>query len=223
MIKKHIQILCLLAGIFAFQAIQAQSLFEQMQELRQSDHFEETRQELVETILSSEVSELSVNLILSAGYLQLAETMDALWEIGNDRAAQRNIRVAAFKALARMGDEDALWFLISQVERIGMNDDVVAILLPDLIFTQQRPAFDLIIDALFDDTPRCRSSNPNNEVSILCGFRIMEMLAPLIKDFPLEVHASGDIKTDNYEEALQILRRWFERHRTDYVILVDTF
>ena len=214
---------CLLVGILISQAIHAQSLFQQVVEIKQSDRFEETKQEIIETLLSSETWELTEELILACGYLQLKETMDVLRNVSNDRTAPRNLRVAAYKALARMGDENALHFLISQVERIGMNDDVVAILLPDLIYTQQRAAFDLIIAALYDDTPRCISSNPNNEVPIPCGYRIMEMLAPLIKNFPLDVEASGDIKARDYREALQILRRWFQNHKADYVILTDKF
>jgi hypothetical protein len=223
MIKNHIKVLCLLTGILISQTIHAQSLFQQVQQIKQSDRFEQTKQEIIETILSSGISELSEDLILTCGYFQLKETMDVLRNISIDRTAPRHIRIAAYKALARMGDENALYFLISQVERSGMNDDVVAILLPDLIYTQQRPAFDLIIAALFDDTLRCTSSNPDHEVPISCAFRIMEMLAPLIKDFPLEVEASGDIRTRDYREALQILRRWFNTHRTDYVILTESF
>jgi len=221
--KTYTQILCFLAGIFLFQEGYTQRLHREMMQLKQSDRFEEARQEIVETLLSSDISNLRVNLILSAGYLQLTETKRALRRIGNDRNASTNIRVAAHKALARMGDRRALNFLISNVEQAGMNDNVVAVLFPDLIYTQQRRAFDVIIDALFDDVPRCRSSNPNLNVAILCGFRIMEMLAPLIKDFPLEVHASGDIKTDCYREALEITRQWFREHRTSYVILTDRF
>jgi len=221
--KNYAHILCFLAGLFLFQESYAQRLHREMMQLKQSDRFEEARQEIIETLSQTDVSELRVNLILSAGYLQLTDTRRTLRNISNNRNASTNIRVAAHKALARMGDRRALNFLISNAERVGMNDNVVAVLFPDLIYTQQRAAFDFIIAALYDDTPRCRSSNPNNPVLILCGFRIMEMLAPLIKDFPLEVHASGDIKTDCYREALEIVREWFRKHKTDYVILTDRF
>jgi hypothetical protein len=221
--KTYIKALCFLIGALISQAFQAQDLFERLQEIKQSGQFETTKQEIIETLQSSEVADLSEDLILTCGYWQLKETMDALQNIANDRTAPRNFRWAAYMALARMGDERALMFLISQVQRNGMNDDVVAELVPNLIYTQQRPAFDLLIEALYDDTPRCTSSNPDNEVAILCGYRIMEMLAPVIKDFPLEVEASGDIKTRNYRDALQTLRRWFEQRKTDYVILTENF
>jgi len=223
MIKKHIQILCLLVGILTTQVVYAQDLFERMQQLKQSEQFEATKLNMIETLQTSEARDLNENLILSIGYLQLKETIETLQNLANERATPRNIRWASYMALARMGDERALMFMISQVQRNGMNDDVVAELLPNLIYTQQRPAFDLIIEALYDDTPRCTSSNPDNDVEILCGYRIMEMLAPVIKDFPLEVEASGDIKTNDYKEALQTLRRWFNLHRTNYVILTETF
>ena len=220
---KHIQTICLLTAIAFSQAIQAQDLFERMQQLKQSQNFAEVKQELIQSLQSAEPNEITEDQVLTAGYLQLRETMSTLQNIGNERTTPRTIRWAAYKALARMGDETALAFLISQVERNGMNDDVVAILVPDLIYTQQRQAFDVLIEALYDDTPLCLSSNPDNEVAILCGYRIMEMLAPVIKDFPLELEASGDIKTDSYERSLQELRRWFEQRRTTYEILTEEF
>ncbi|MDR2906495.1 MAG: hypothetical protein LBU91_00700 [Bacteroidales bacterium] len=222
-LKKHIQTLCFLVGILTAQTTFAQDLFEQLQELKKSESFEQTKQSLIREVVTSDADVINENQILACGYLQLKETMDTLRSFSGNRTAPRNIRIASYKSLARMGDENALVFLISQVERNGMNDDVVAVLLPDLIYTQQRPAFDLIIAGLYDDTPRCTSSNPDNEAEILCGYRIMEMLAPVIKDFPLELEASGDIKTKSYEKALQTLRKWFEKHKTDYVILTEDF
>ncbi len=222
-IKKHLKALCLLATTLLTQTIFAQDLFERTKDLKQSPQFEQTKQSLIQEILTSDVDVLNEDQILACGYLQLKETMDTLRSFTNNRTAPRDIRIASYKALARMGDENALAFLLSQIERTGMNDDAVAILLPDLVYTQQRQAFDVIIAGLYDDTPRCTSSNPDNEVPILCGYRIMEMLAPLIKDFPLDAEASGDIKTKSYEKALKTLRKWFEKHKTDYVILTEEF
>jgi len=67
------------------------------------------------------------------------------------------------------------------------------------------------------------STDQNNPVKIQCGYRIMEQLAPIIKDFPYGIKTSGDIDTANYREALTNTRKWFSEKKGDYEIIDESF
>ena len=130
---------------------------------------------------------------------------------------------ATHLALARMGVQEEIDFCIDMVKKQPVNDDIIYELIPDLIYTRQKQAFDYIISILQSDAKNCFSANPENPQKILCGYRVMEFLAPVIKDFPLEVDSTGDLVVDDYEKALKITRKWFNEHVNDYVITEDTY
>ena len=52
----------------------------------------------------------------------------------------------------------------------------------------------------------------------MCAYRVMEYLAPIIKDFPLEVDRDNELNIDDYEKGLLVCRSWFKQHINDYEI-----
>ena len=51
----------------------------------------------------------------------------------------------------------------------------------------------------------------------------MELLAPVIEDFPYDYNpATGSLKTTDYDQALEIVKQWFKAN-PDYMIIRDTF
>lgn len=161
-------------------------------------------------------------LIKVAGYLNLS-----------DQQAQLESLAASLK---KVGDKWACWLALSRmdnniytsrvcetVRRQGVNDDVVYELVPDLVYTRQKEAFDVALAILFDDKKKCISSTPDSPRPIQCGYRVMEYLAPIIQDFPYAVKTSGDLDTQNYEEALTEIRKWFLEQGDSYEILDNTF
>jgi HEAT repeat protein len=160
-------------------------------------------------------------LIKLAGFLNLSQIKDEIKpyaQAGNPK----QIRWAALLALARMGDAPAMKDLMQRVSKLPVNDDVVYKLFPDLIYTRQREALAYMIEALNSDSKNCRSADAENEVDILCGYRIMEQLAPIIQDFPFKLEDSGDLQTDDYPAALLTVRKWFSTSK-DFTILSDQF
>jgi hypothetical protein len=131
------------------------------------------------------------------------------------------IRWAALLALSRMNDQTATNAVLTRVKKIGINDDVIYEIFPDLIYTRQRAAFDYIITELHSDKTNCTSADNDNPVKIPCGYRIMEMLAPVIKDYPLALDASGDVKTKDYKKALETVRNWFNKKGNNYEIITE--
>ena len=68
------------------------------------------------------------------------------------------------------------------------------------------------------DQTNCHSADNDNPTSILCGYRIMEQLAPVIKDYPLTLDASGDVKTNDYKKSLELIRNWLKQNKDIYII-----
>lgn len=162
------------------------------------------------------------DLIKLLGYLQLTQARDGLRAIAQDAKSPGTERWAALVALARMGDSYATNDIIARVRRFPVNDIVVYQIFPDLVYTRQRPVFEILIQALNSDANNCQSANAENITKIPCAYRIMEMIAPAIEGYPYKLDESGDIDAENYEEALITVREWFKTN-PDYTILTDRY
>ncbi|HEY9124456.1 MAG TPA: hypothetical protein VIO15_08950 [Bacteroidales bacterium] len=116
---------------------------------------------------------------------------------------------AGHLALARMGDTNEVKYCVERCKRIPVSDNVVYNLFPDMVYTRQKEALDYLIVVLNSNEKNCTSPNPDSEEKILCGYRVMEYLAPVVEGFPLKLDIGGDLVTDNYEGALVLVRGWF--------------
>jgi len=132
-------------------------------------------------------------------------------------------RWALHLALARMGEQDEIDYCVQKVRKTPINDDVVYELLPDLIYTRQKNAFDYLLEIIESNDENCSSSNADSNVKIVCAYRIMEQIAPCIENFPVETGVSGDLKTSNYDTALAKVREWIKLNKESYVIKTDSF
>lgn len=122
------------------------------------------------------------------------------------------IKWSTHLALARLGDPNALNYVVQRTRKLGVNDEVVYELFPGLAYTRQKQAFEYMIETIKSDDKNCKSADPENPEAINCAYRILEFLAPTIKDFPLKIDASGDLEVADYTIALQQAREWFERN-----------
>ncbi len=111
-------------------------------------------------------------------------------------------------ALARHGSENYTNYCMEQIANIQVNNNFVSYIIPDLIYTRQRKAIDFCIDIIHSNKKDCYSPNPDKPENIMCGYRIMELLASVIIDFPFKTDATGTLVTDDYEKALEISREW---------------
>lgn len=123
--------------------------------------------------------------------------------------------------LARWGDDNRAEYCLESVQRIGMSDEVIFRLVPDLIFTKQRIVFDYLFEVILTDELLCTSTDPDNEVAINCAYRLMEYIAPHIQNFPLKLTNSNELDVENYEEALLKVRAWIEMNQQIYQIILD--
>lgn len=121
-------------------------------------------------------------------------------------------------ALARIGNEESLQYCMHMIRNAGMNDLVVHSLVPEIIYLNQKEGVDYLLMKILDDDKFCSSPNPEIEININCAYRLMESVAPVIVDFPIDVDASGDLLVADYEEALTEVRVWIHEHYQTYQI-----
>lgn len=156
-----------------------------------------------------------------AGFLELTdlkETIRPYTKSGNAQA----IRWAALVTLSRMNDTEAIGEVMRRVRKLPVNDDIVYKIFPDLVYTRHAEAIRYMVEVMQRDDKSCMTADAEREEPIPCGYRIMEQLAPVIKDYPLELDESGDVKAKDYTAALQKVRDWFIKHK-DYTIVRDRF
>jgi hypothetical protein len=164
------------------------------------------------------------NILMLAGYLNLSNVITDINLILADKKYSDKIKWTAHLALSRMGNNSDTEYCIRLVKSKTMSDAIVYNLLPGLIYTRQKAAFNYLITILNNKEKNCTSRNPESNLKIPCGYRVMEFLAPVIKDFPLQlIEGLDQIKTDNYDTALETARKWFKVKGENYEIKNDSF
>ena len=123
-------------------------------------------------------------------------------------------RWAALLSLARMGYQDAISDVLIRIDKIPLNDQTVYSIMPDLIYTRQPDIIRFILRLIQSDENGCFTADAEREVPIPCAYRIIEQLAPVIDEFPVEVDHTGDLTTNDYPAALAVVRDWFKDNST---------
>lgn len=157
------------------------------------------------------------------GFLAIDSFRAELIALSTSQTISKRDRWNVNLALSRLGDEEASRKVVARVAKLTLNDDVVEEVFPDLIYTRQPVVFDYLISVMNSDEKKCSSPNMDNPAPILCGYRVMEMLAPTVEGFPLRTDASGDLAVRDYEKALTECREWFVSKKANYQIKRDRF
>lgn len=161
-------------------------------------------------------------LMKLVGYLQMTDMKEEIRPLTLPPTNKRD-RWAALLALSRMGDEVAIQSVVQRAQKLKVNDDVVFEVFPDLMYTRQMEAINIMITVLNSDEKNCFAADAENETRIPCAYRVMEQLASIVEDYPLQVDASGDIITKDYVKTLSDVRKWFQKNGSNYKINKESF
>ncbi|WP_439182733.1 hypothetical protein [Carboxylicivirga taeanensis] len=166
---------------------------------------------------------LSVNkeYMLLAGYLGFGKEQLQRRLLAQDRFSPIQ-QYWMHLALARMGEVSSVDYCLKQASEIKNVHSKVMYIVPQLIYTRQRAAVNHCIEMLYIDEKLCYSSDPDNNNMVCCGYRIMELLAPVIVNYPYEVDFSGMLIAKDYEEALIEIREWLLINQ-DYQLTTTTY
>lgn len=184
-----------------------------------SDFDESAKLRIKEAIQEKRPVQLK-NIILLAGYVGAAQEFIHKRIIKQDITNEDKWTLAL--ALARMGYPEQINYCVSKIKEVPLTNDFIYYLIPDLLYIRQKEAFDYCIELLNNDSKACTSSDPDYQIKILCGYRILELIAPYIKEFPFKTDGTGSLNTNDYEEALQISRAWFNDHK-NYMLDTDLY
>lgn len=124
-------------------------------------------------------------------------------------------------ALARLGSSSHAEYCLKMAQLAGVNSDVVYGIYPDLVYTRNRVIVDYLVSLLYQDEKGCFAPDPDVEELTPCAYRILELIAPIIENFPIKVGFSGDIEGYEYPVALKIARDWFIKNK-NYQIVTTT-
>ncbi|ADR20575.1 hypothetical protein MATR_18020 [Marivirga tractuosa] len=147
------------------------------------------------------------------GFLQIKSAipkLESLLTLKKSAVTRWHIRLA----LARMEDETAINYISNRLQKAPINDAFAYDIVPDLIYTRQPKIFEFLETQIQSNEANCSVPNPNSNQKITCAYRIMEALPHAIKDFPIPTDEFGELMVDDYEKALQDLRRWFNENET---------
>lgn len=159
-------------------------------------------------------------IILLAGFVNTgSETLRQLY-IGENTPDE--IKFHAACALARMGDKEAVNYCYRQVSQMPLSQAKVDYIVPFAIYTRQEKLIAHCVEIINNNKKLCQPPNPEYSENIMCGYKVLELLAPAIENFPVQTGALGLIKGMGYEEALKTARKWFKENPT-YTIRTDNY
>ncbi len=180
---------------------------------------EQAKATINELLIKRQMSHFK-SLVLLAGYIGTGQELMKKKLLQEETSRER--KWAYSLALARMGDEDRISFCVAKVKQMPLNNNTVEFLIPELVYMRKKQAIAYCIEIISSNEKACFSPNPDKPQEILCGYRVMELIAPVIVDFPFNTDATGSIDTNDYEGALKSVRNWFEEQQ-DYLINNNIF
>jgi hypothetical protein len=160
------------------------------------------------------------DFVLLAGFVGTGK--DILFQKLLDQGVSDKIKWYVSLALARMGNADQISSCMNKVRKLPVNDDLLDYVIPDLIYMRQKEALDFCIEILNKDEKLCHSLNPDSYESVVCSYRVLEMIAPVIVNIPVSLDATGNLKSNNYENTLNEARQWILNNK-QFEIKKDIF
>lgn len=190
-----------------------------LKDFKKSQFDEQTKATLTALLTNKKQAHLK-EIILLAGFADFGQ--EILYAQYKDPETPTAIKKQLALALARLGQKEALRSVEQQFNHHEINDQAVDYLVPMAIYVRQKETLNYCIKIIHSDKEQCHSPNPDYSGAILCGYRVMELLAPVINDFPIETDVTGSISNMNYKKALKTVRKWFEEN-PEYTISEESF
>ncbi len=175
---------------------------------------------IIDAALAQEDTPYRGRFFLLAGWLGRTDALYAVPQAYRHSLSNKN---DYDMAMLRAGVPSYVDRLQSLIPALTVDDNFVYRLGPALLYTKRREAIDFFLAEILEDKRNCKVAEAHSEGRINCAYRLLEMIAPIIQDFPLKLRTSGDLATDDYPSALEIAREWIRNHSNDYLIVTETF
>jgi hypothetical protein len=190
----------------------------------QAEDFSDNARQMLLKIVEKHPRHYASKLVKLLGFVGPPESRVVLydWLHSGEKMSsrlRRNIQLA----LARLGDEQAMESLLRNAREVPLSDAMIYDVVPELLYTRRAEAFSFVVELLNSDENACFANNSDTSRKILCGYQLIQMLAPLIGDFPVQLSPTGDLLVEDYSIALRECRSWFAQHTGAYKIRKDVF
>ncbi|HOG73177.1 MAG TPA: hypothetical protein PK839_10355 [Tenuifilaceae bacterium] len=189
-----------------------------LKEFNRAD-FDTQALDLLQAKLTSQRIAHYKEFVLLAGFLGTGKNI--LYQKFIDPGTNEKQKWYLSLALARMGNPENISYCMNKVRNLPINDNVVDYVVPDLVYIRQKESIDFCISILNGEEKLCHSLNPDVSESIHCGFRIMDILSPIIEGMPV-LDESLNLSNADYEKHLAKVRQWFASN-PNYIIKYSTF
>lgn len=184
------------------------------------DNFDEKALIVIENLISNKKIAHYKQLVLLAGFAGAGK--EILYQKFLDKEIQKQDKSYIAFALARMGDKEAIEYCLKILKKQKVSDAVTDYLVPLAIYTRQKEVMKFCEEILFLDKKLCHSPNPDYSGKMLCGYKVLELMAPVIEGFPIKTDATGTIMERSYEDALKDARLWIKEN-PDYKLKTEFF
>ena len=155
--------------------------------------------------------------IMLAGFLQMRDELISFKNQAGD--LPNSLNQSYNLALVRCGDDQKLNEMMSNVASLAVNDNFVYQVAPLLIYVRQNKAIDYLMKIVLSNEKDCSPASAEASGQIICAYRIIEMLAPVINNFPVSVNdTTGDMEVDDYPKALGVVRDWIGENTGKYTL-----
>jgi hypothetical protein len=160
-----------------------------IQGLRAVSHFNFTstqKDTVLQLMQTLENRTILTDIYLISGMQQIEGAVPVLKDVASNNQNPFMQRWVALATLARMGDTEAEYSLLSYLERMPVNLRVIDGLYSYIVYSQSRLNINYLIEYILYDLSGCESSNPEYSQSIPCGYMVLRVLAPGIRELKWE-------------------------------------
>lgn len=184
-------------------------------------HFTKVALDSLQNNLRNQNTHLN-ELILILGFAGNQETKQVLQNFYYTENLKQRTKWYIHLALARLGDVSQTEYCINKVRKLPVDDFFMYEVLPEIIYIKQPQLNPLFVHILKDTDKNCTNADPENPKKIHCGYRLIEIIAPVFKNYPLDVTPSGDLAIDDYKKATFIVLDWLENN-TEFLFNYETY
>ena len=120
-------------------------------------------------------------------------------------------------ALVRLGDAESQKEFLDKMGTMTIGDEFVINNLQNAVYTKNYEIYKRLLKEILNDEKNCMSANNDDSSKILCAYRLIEGLAPGIKDFPVKINRIGEIEGNPQEELVKA-RNWITANLQSFQI-----
>ncbi len=196
------------------------SIPSKLKRFKKQDFTLESRRLLGSIIRGGKASKMDQYIML-AGFIRNCSAVEqSLFQYKSHKRNYQAVKLAQ----VRCGDKARLNNLMKNIKKMPVDDKFVYRVMPLLIYVRQKEATDYLMDWVMSDKKGCTPAGPDVPGRIPCAYRIIEALAPVVKDFPVKVDPlTGEMDVGDYTEGLKIVRNWIRKNKNSYTLIKDVY